>query len=356
MSFRFPRLLTAFAIATAVATLTAVTVEGQASASSTRTPSTATKWTAPRTPDGRPDLQGNWTNNSVTPLQRPKAWAGKLSLTDTDLAALKRLVAEVTEDGGDAQFGDSIIENALAGIKNATSTDRGTGNYNQFWLVDRTVDDRRTSLIIDPPDGRLPPPTAAALARQAAAAAERGQRRLDNPEERGLGERCVNFGVPKMGAGYNSYYQIVQTPGHVVFLSEMAHDARIIPLDGRPHVNGTIRLWNGDPRGRWEGDTLVVESGNFSPKSEFRGSRENLQLVERFTRVGPNSLSYEVTVTDPTEWARPWTAMIPLTRTDELIYEYACHEGNYRSMEGSLKGTRVLEQETAATGKSTSRP
>jgi hypothetical protein len=338
--------LSRLAIAMAVAALAAISLDAQ------------TKWSVPRTPDGRPDLQGNWTNNSVTPLQRPKAWAGKTVLNDAELAQLRELVAQVTEDGGDAQFGDSIIENALAGIKNPTSTDAGTGNYNHFWLVERTVADRRTSLITDPPDGRLPPLTAEALARQNAAAANRtpAQRRLDNPEDRGLGERCVNFGVPKMGAGYNSYYTIVQTPTHVVFMSEMAHDARVIPLDKRPHVNKNIRLWNGDPRGRWEGDTLVVESTNFSEKREFRGSRQNLQLVERFTRVGPDTLNYQVTITDPSIWTKPWTAMIPLQRTTDLIYEYACHEGNYRSMEGSLRGTRILEQEAATSGKTTSRP
>jgi hypothetical protein len=356
MSFRFLRPLSALAIATAVATLTVITVEGQTPAGNARASSTTAKWTVPRTPDGKPDLQGNWTNNSVTPLQRPKAWSGKTTLTDADLAELQRLVAEVTEDGGDAQFGDAIIENALAGVKNPNSSDKGTGNYNHFWLVERTVEDRRTSLLTDPPDGRLPPLTAAAIERQQAAAEQRGRRRLDNPEERGVGERCVNFGVPKMGAGYNSYYQIVQTPGHVVFMSEMAHDAKIIPLDGRPHLDKSMQLWNGDPRGRWEGDTLVVESTNFSPKSEFRGSRQNLHLVERFTRVGPDTLNYEITITDPTVWTRPWTALIPLNRTDDLIYEYACHEGNYRSMEGSLKGTRTLEQEAAAKGQTTSRP
>ena len=345
MSVRILRPLSGLAIALAIATLAAISLQAQA------------KWTVPRTPDGRPDLQGNWTNNSVTPLQRPKAWAGKTVLNDAELAQLRELVNQVTEDGGDAQFGDSIIENALAGVKNPTSTDAGTGNYNHFWLVERTVEDRRTSLISDPPDGRLPPLTAAAQARQTAAAANRtpGVRKLDNPEDRGLGERCVNFGVPKLGAGYNSYYTIVQTPTHAVFMSEMAHDARVIPLDKRPHVNKAIELWNGDPRGHWEGDTLVVESTNFSEKGEFRGSGKNLHLVERFTRVGPDTLNYEVTVTDPTVWTKPWTAMIPLKRTTDLIYEYACHEGNYRSMEGSLKGTRVLEQEAAA-GKTTSRP
>jgi len=348
MSSRVLRHLSAFAIAVAVAGLMASTVAGQ----SARPPKPSA---VPRTPDGKPDLQGNWSNNSVTPLQRPEAWKNKTTLTDAELENLKKLVAQVTEDGGDAQFGDQIVENALAGIKNPESSDSGTGNYNHFWLVERTVEDRRTALLTDPPDGRLPAMTKEATDRQTAAAQTRRGRRLDNPEERGVGERCVNFGVPKLGAGYNSYYQIVQTPTHVVFVSEMAHDARIIPLDNRPFPDKKVQNWNGEPRGRWEGDTLVVESKNFSPKSEFRGSRENMHLIERFTRVGPNTLNYEITVNDPTVWTKPWTAMVPFQRTDELIYEYACHEGNYRSMEGSLKGTRVLEQETTRTGQTTSR-
>jgi hypothetical protein len=359
MRLRPFRAVAALALAVGLATLSTVTTAGQTSSGrATRVSKAAKKWTVPRTPDGRPDLQGNWTNNSVTPLERPKAWEGKDTLTDAELEQLKKLTAEVTEEGGDAQFGDQIIEHALAGTKNPASSDSGTGNYNQFWLVERTVEDRRTSLITNPPNGRLPALTTAARERQAAAAALRKQRTrslVDNPEERGLGERCVNFGVPKLGAGYNSYYQIVQTPTHVMFLSEMAHDARVIPLDGRPHVDARVEFWNGDPRGRWEGDTLVVESTNFSKKSEFRGSRENLTLVERFTRVGPNTLNYEITVSDPSVWTQPWTAMIPLKRTDDPIYEYACHEGNYHSMEGVLKGSRTLEREAEVT-KTTSRP
>jgi hypothetical protein len=357
MLVRLLRSLSALAIATAIATLAVATLQGQTPASNARPAASAAKWTMPRTADGHPDLQGNWNNNSVTPLERPKAWAGKMTLNDAEMEALKKLTAEVTEEGGDAQFGDSIIENALAGVKNPSSTDSGTGNYNHFWLVERTVQDRRTSLLTDPADGRLPAQTPQARDRQAAATAARQKRTgLDNPEDRNLGERCVNFGVPKLGAGYNSYYQIVQTPGFVVFVSEMAHDARVIPLDGRPHVDKNIRLWNGDPRGHWEGDTLVVESTNFSSKSDFRGSKDNLNLVERFTRVGPNTLNYAVTVTDPLVWTKSWTAMVPMTRTDDLIYEYACHEGNARSMEGVLRGSRILEQEAAAKSQTTSRP
>lgn len=346
------RAITYLTVAAATAALAAITVEGQAPAAYAKT--AAAEWTPPRTPDGRPDMQGVWANNSVTPLERPKQWADKQFLTDAELDELKKATAEVTEDGGDAVFGDSLVQAALDRVKNPISYDSGTGNYNHFWLVERDVEDRRTSLLTDPANGKLPPLTPEARKRAEERAAYRELHPQDNPEDRGLGERCVNFGVPKMGAGYNNYYQIVQTPTHVVFVSEMAHDARIIPVDGRPHVDEAIRLWNGDPRGRWEGDTLVVESRNFSPKSEFRQARENLHLVERFTRVGPDTLSYEVTVSDPTTWTQPWTALIPLKRSNDPIHEYACHEGNYRSMEGSLKGARTVEREAAAT-KSSSR-
>ena len=165
------------------------------------------------------------------------------------------------------------------------------------------------------------------------------------------GERCVNFGIPRMQAGYNSYLQIVQAPGHVAILNEMAHDARLVPTDGRPHLDSRIQTWNGDPRGHWQGDTLVIDTTNFSPKSDFMGSHENLRLVERFTRVGPETLNYEFTVTDPTTWTAPWTAMIPLKLKDELIYEYACHEGN-EAIPDMLRGHRFEEREAAAKSKS----
>jgi hypothetical protein len=340
------RAVGALAIATAVATLTAMTVEGQTPTNNAKT-APAKKYSPPRTADGHPDMQGVWANNSVTPLERPRQWANKQFLTDEEIAEVRKLTSEVTEEGGDAVFGDGIIQAALDRVKNPVSYDPGTGNYNHFWLVERDVEDRRTALITDPADGKIPALTDTARAQLMANAAQRKERPQDNPEDRGLGERCVNFGVPKIGAGYNSYYQVVQAPGHFVFLSEMAHDARIVPVDGRPHVDTKIGLWNGDPRGRWEGDTLVVESTNFSPKSEFRGSNKNLHLVERFTRVGPETLNYEITVTDPTTWTKPWTALIPLKLSNDSIFEYACHEGNYRSMEGSLKGARTLEAEAA---------
>ena len=229
MSSRVLRHLSAFAIAAAVAGLMATSVAGQSSLPPK--PSAV-----PRTPDGKPDLQGNWTNNSVTPLERPEAWADKTTSERRRAGAAEEARRRGHRRGRRRRSSaTSIVENALAGIKNPDSSDSGTGNYNHFWLVERDVEDRRTSLITDPPDGRLPALTTAASDRQAAAAPGAPRAPLDNPEERGVGERCVNFGVPKLGAGYNSYYQIVQTPTHVVFMSEMAHDARIIPLDGRPH-------------------------------------------------------------------------------------------------------------------------
>ncbi len=302
----------------------------------------ADSWTAPRTPDGQPDLQGVWANNNATPLERPEQLAGKSTLSDAELAEFKDRAAKLFHDGaGDAAFGDSVFRAALGNAKNFTSTDRETGNYNWFWLAQREFSDNRTSLVTDPPDGRIPELTPEGQAKNAEYRANR-RRPPRGPEDRHLGERCITFGVPRLGAGYNSYYQIIQTPETVAVVMEMIHDTRIIPLDGRPHVDDGIRQWHGDSRGRWEGDTLVVETRNFSRKSWFRGSSENLRLVERFTRVGPETLEYEVTVEDPTTWTRPWTVMIPLKKSEDAIYEYACHEGNY-SMESMLGGARLQE-------------
>ena len=299
-------------------------------------------WTAPRTADGRPDLQGVWANNNATPLERPEQLSGKAVLSDTELAELKERAGKLfSDEAGDAAFGDSVFAAALSDAKSFTSTDAKTGNYNQFWVVEREFSDKRTSLVIDPPDGRIPELTPAGQAKRAASKANL-RRPPRGPEDRHLGERCITFGVPRLGAGYNSYYQILQTPDTVAIVMEMIHDTRIIPLDGRPHVDDGIRQWHGDSRGRWEGDTLVVETRNFSPKSSFRGSSENLRLLERFTRVGPETLEYEVTVEDPTTWTRPWTAMIPLKKSEDAIYEYACHEENY-SMESMLGGARRQE-------------
>ena len=302
-------------------------------------------WTAPRTADGHPDLQGVWANNNATPLERPPEWTGKERLTAAELAALEAAAAEATDPGQDALFGDQLVLAAIAG-EQAASYDPTTGNYNQFWVVERDFNDR-TSLVTDPPDGRIPALTPAAERRAQERAARRRAHPADTWEDVPLQERCITYGVPRLGAGYNSYYQIFQSAGHVVFLMEMNHDARVIPLDGRPTLDPAIRQWHGDSRGRWEGDTLVVETANYSPRSDFRGASDRLRIVERFTRTGPDTLEYAVTIDDPTTWVRPWTASIPLLRSDDALYEYACHEGNY-GMEGILAGHRAQERAAAA--------
>jgi hypothetical protein len=215
-----------------------------------------------------------------------------------------------------------------------------TGNYNAFWLVERDFDNR-TSLITDPPDGRMPAVVPAAAGRTMKAYPTQS---AEGPEARGLSERCITFGVPDVLAGYNSYYQIVQSPGAVVLHSEKIHDARIVLLDGRPHAPAAVSSWLGDSRGHWDGDTLVVETTNL--RSSFLIASDALRLTERFTRVGPDTMRYEVTVDDPQTWTRPWTLMIPLRRSDQHIYEYACHEGNF-GLSGILSGARAEEHAAA---------
>ena len=305
----------------------------------------AVKYSPPRLPDGHPDLAGVWANNNITPLERPKELAGRQFLTDQEVATLKKKVTQLFgDDGGDAAFGDQVFAAALGQTEKFTSTDGGTGNYNQFWLVERDFDNR-TALITDPPDGRVPEMTPQGRQREAAAAALR-TRLPSGPEDRALGERCITW-YPRISAGYNSYFQIIQSGGYVVFQMEMGHESRVIPMDGRPHASKDIRMINGDPRGHWEGDTLVVDTTNFSSTTYFRGASVNLHLIERFTRVGLNTLNYEVTVDDPTTWTKPWTLMIPMKATKDQIYEYACHEGNI-GLRGILAGSRSEEREESA--------
>lgn len=307
-------------------------------------------WTLPRTLNGQPDLQGAWANNGATPLERPKELAGRQFLTEEEVAALKTRASELFDGNGAAAFGDSVFLAALEDVQDYESTDGRTGNYNSFWLVDRDFNNR-TALITDPPDGRLPSVTLEAQKKATAAAAAR-QERPAGPEDLSVSLRCISPGLPNLFAGYNSYYQIVQTPEYVAIVTEMYHDVRVIPLDGRPHLNKAFRLWNGDSRGYWEGDTLVVDTTNFidqggTGRSRFRLSTdENFHLVERFTRVGPNTLNYEFTIDDPTTWTTPWTAMIPLKQSEDNLYEFACHEGN-RSMVGILAGNRIQESTAA---------
>jgi hypothetical protein len=288
---------------------------------------------------GQADLQGVWLSNSATPLERPKGLEGKPFLTDAEVAELKKRAQRLFKQGNsDFASGDNAFLAAYANVEQYKNPNISTGGAED--MVDREFDNR-TSLIVDPPDGKLPALTPAAQQRQAAAA-EAAKRPTTRPEDLTNFIRCITFGVPRVGgnfgAGPYSYYQIFQTAGYVVLFTEMIHEARIIPLDGRPHLPQNIRQWSGDSRGRWEGKTLVVDTTNFSTKSNFMGSAENLHLVERFTRVAPNRLDYAVTIDDPTTWTKPWTAVIRLKQTQENIYEFACHEGNYVSMVAMLSG------------------
>jgi hypothetical protein len=306
-------------------------------------------WSVPRTPDGKPDLQGVWGNNSVTPMTRPTQWTDKSELTDAEVEELKQMAARFVDQGGDAIFGNFVqmMLNAKdRGEFKQVSYDPTTGNYNQFWMADREWDNR-TSLIIDPPDGQFPPLTPEAQARRAAAKAKpRARGPSDGPEDRPLSERCISYGAPRTGANYNSYVQIIQSPDTVVLLQEMIHDARVVPMTSKPHLPASIRQLHGDPRGRWEGDTLVVETTNY--RNGFQGSTNNVKLTERYTRVSPGFIDWQITVEDPETWTRPYTFMIRLKKAEGLIYEYACHEGNY-AMEGILAGARA--EEAKAKGK-----
>lgn len=336
----------------------AVSVVAQSAPPPTGSAAAQSGWQVPRTPDGRPDLQGVWSNNSVTPMTRPTQWKDKESLTEAEVAELQALVAKYVDEGGDAIFG-SVVQLALnlkdSGKFNQVSYDPTTGNYNQFWMSERDWD-TRTSLITDPKNGQYPPLTPAAEARRnrggssgpVLVGSESGPSGpADGPEDRPLSERCISYGAPRTGTGYNSYVQFVQSPESVVILQEMIHDARVVPLDGKPHLPKHVRQLHGDPRGRWEGDTLVVETTNF--RNGFQGSTPNVRLTERYTRVSKDYINWEITVDDPETWVQPWTFMIRLKRTDDQLYEYACHEGN-RSMSGILAGARREEAEAAKTG------
>jgi hypothetical protein len=306
-------------------------------------------WTVPRATDGHPDLQGVWANNIATPLERPKELEGRALLTDQEVAALKQKAHELFGDGNsDAAFGDTVYRSVLANVTGKTSgfksVDGETGDYSSVWTVEREWENR-TSLITDPADGRLPAMTPEAQKKSAAAAAAR-TRLPAGPEDRALQERCITYGSPQLTAGYQSYSQIFQTPDAVAIETEMIHDVRIIPLDGRPHLPSTVHLWLGDSRGHWEGDTLVVDTTNYKPQSFMSLSSEKLHVIEHFTRTGPDTLKYEITINDPGTWTKPWSLMIPLKHTPDLIYEYACQEGNI-GLTGILAGARAEEQAAA---------
>jgi hypothetical protein len=310
------------------------------------------QWTVPRLPNGQPDLQGTWENNSATPLERPPELAGRPLLSEDEVAAMQARASQIFNPEADAVFGDSLYLALLD--ENRPRQTFATGTYSQNWVPDRYFE-RRTSLIEDPADGRLPPLTPQAVERRAAQAAAQTLR-ARGASDFSLTDRCITYGIPDLFAAYMSVYRIFQTPDHVVIQMEKIHDTRVIPLDGRAHVSPTIRQYLGDSRGRFDGDTLVVETTNFHPAGNhmggyFRYADENLKLTERLTRVSDDTLRYEFTVDDPTVWARPWTAAIYWKKASGEIYEYACHEGNY-SLRGMLSALRAEE---AADDASTSR-
>jgi hypothetical protein len=303
----------------------------------------AKNWTVPRTPDGKPDLQGVWTNATITPMQRPQNLAGKPTLTDAEAAAYEK----ATHDGLVAQDGQS--EGPLL----AAAGSSGTGGYN-FLFIDpgselaRVDGVKRTSLIIDPPDGRVPAPTAGSRQRTGRDSGGYGGGRFDSVKDRPLPERCIiafgsSSGPPMMPTLYNNTYQIVQTPDAVMILVEMIHDARIIRINGK-HAPASVRQWFGDSIGHWEGDTLVVDTTNFTDRTRFSGSSENLHVIERFSRVDAKTILYRATIDDPTTFPKAWTMEYPFLASKGPVYEYACHEGNY-ALTDILGGARKADQE-----------
>jgi hypothetical protein len=342
---RRTRLVIALAL---MASAPAIQLAGQSSLRPTRGHAQA----IPRMPDGRPDLQGMWTNVTLTRLERPAELGDKLVLSDAEASAWEKEFLKTNDkdrrDGGSR----ADVERAY----NAFFWDSGTE-------LARVDGQKRTSLIVDPPDGRIPALTPEAQTRIPSPRPAWGSAVVgpddpenappfglyENPEERPLAERCLlafgsSSGPPMLPIAYNNHYQIVQTPGSVMILVEMVHDVRIIPTDGRAH--GNTRRWLGDSVGRWEGDTFVVDTINFKPQVSFRGSSQNLHVIERFTRTDANTILYKFTIDDPTTWTKQWSGEIPLRATDERLYEYACHEANY-GLEGVLRGARAQDQRDA---------
>jgi hypothetical protein len=290
----------------------------------------AAKPALPRTPDGHVDLQGIWDFRSATALERPARFAGREFMTPDEVVAYEQEALE-REDGRPPDDG------------------RTEQSVHPVWWLDygkTVVGSRRTSLIVDPPDGRIPalsPEGQRRSAERRTAARTHGS--ADSYENRSLQERCITRGLPEvtLPGPYNNNLQIVQTPAYVMLQTEMIHDARIVPMDGRPHANSALRSWMGDSRGRWEGDTLVIDTINFTDRTNFRGAGANLHLVERLTRLDADTIEYRFTVEDPSTWTRPWTVSYPIVKTDGPIYEFACHEGNY-GLRDILSGARYEEK------------
>ncbi len=320
-------------VATAIATV--LPVPGVAQAEERKTEAVD----ALRTAWGAPDLRGIWDFRTITPLERPRDLAGKDVLTETEANDFEERTAKRRVEA------DTLaIPERCVGSSNFVDC---VGSYNQLWFDRGTevLEDRRTSLIVDPPDGRIPALTPAARKR-AQEIAEIRRRPPRGPEDRRVGARCIvgfNSGPPMSPSAYNNNMQVFQAPGYVAILNEMVHDVRIIPLDGRDHLPSHIRQWMGDSRGRWEGDTLVVDTTNLTDETMFKGSGKNMHVVERFRRLDAGTLLYEYTIDDPESFVRPWTAVFPMRKSEGPLFEYACHEGNY-SMFNLLSGARAEEK------------
>ena len=292
-------------------------------------------WTAPRTPDGQPDLQGYWTNNSYTPLERPNG-VTKDFYTPAELEEANKKAAEREEEQtAPGTVADVHYDFTQFGLDRSQT--RLTGNL-------------RTSVIVEPANGKLPPVTSEGQKRAADRAAERKKQgaQYDQVQNIPLGSRCVysNAGPPMLPPGYNPAYEILQSKDTVTILIEMLHEARVIPLDGRPHAPEGYRSWLGDSRGHWEGETLVVETTNFNDKAAFRGASENMKVIERFTRVSDDAIRYEFTVHDPSTWEIPWKGEMPFVKINGPVFEHACHEGNY-GVANTLKAVRMEEKKAA---------
>ena len=294
---------------------------------------------APLTGWGAPDLQGVWDFRTITPMERPEDLGDKAFLTEEEAAERERNAVE-----RDIQLWEADARRTEAG--------GSVGGYNNFWMDrgTRVIGTRRTSLIIDPPNGRLPEMTEAGQARRAAGRGSFSDQIQSSYTDFSNADRCLmgfNAGPPITPGGYNQNVQIFQTPDHVVLMTEMVHTVRAVPLDGRPALDESLAQWSGESRGHWEGDTLVVETANFDVDRNWRGASAGMRLEERFTRVDADTLEYEYTVTDPDTWVAPWTVNLPMVRSDLPLFEYACHEGNY-AMETMLTGARTDEAAAAA--------
>lgn len=335
---------------TAALLLAIVPAAGQTTAAQQAKTAAAVKgtWTAPRTPDDQPDLQGVWTNNSVTPLQRPKELAGKEFYTEAELAQLQqrereRLNRDYDEGEGEPPANHSGVEGAPA-----ESVHYDHAQFGLDWLQSRVAWNLRTSLIVGP-EGTIPPLTPEARKRLAEIAAKEKGHEFDGPENRPLAARCIarpSAGPPLLPTRYNSNLQIVQGPGYVAIELEEIHDVRIIPLDGRAHLPKNVRQWMGDSVGHWEGNTLVIDTTNFTDLNPFPGA-QNLHVTERLTRADDDTILYQFTVEDPGMWIKPWSGEVPIKKISGQIYEYACHEANY-GLANTLRGARVAEADAAA--------